>query len=65
MGNPNMTATGPMARHQDSSLDDPMIYSNFDQGGAFMSEAGFSEVFDSLNWVFDGIPDSLVAPPIL
>lgn len=30
-----------------------------------MSEAGFSEVFDSLNWVFDGIPDSLVAPPVM
>lgn len=62
MSNPNMTAAGPMSSLDDSSL----IYStNFDQGGAFMSEAGFSEVFDSLNWVFDGIPDSLVAPPVM
>lgn len=68
MANPNMsTAAGPLSRQQDSSLDDPsLIYSaNFDQGGGFISEAGFSEVFDSLNWVFDGIPDSLVAPPVM
>ena len=66
MANPNMsTAAGPLSRQQDNSLDDPsLIYpGNFD--GGFMSEAGFSEVFDSLNWVFDGIPDSLVAPPVM
>lgn len=42
-----------------------MMPAQFDEGGAFFSEAGFSEVFDSLNWVFDGIPDSFVAPPVL
>ncbi|BCR91612.1 transcription factor domain-containing protein [Aspergillus chevalieri] len=66
MANPNMsTAAGPLSRQQDNSLDDPsLIYqANFD--GGFISEAGFSEVFDSLNWVFDGIPDSLVAPPVM
>jgi hypothetical protein len=46
----------------DASL---MMPAQFDEGGAFFSEAGFSEVFDSLNWVFDGIPDSFVAPPVL
>lgn len=67
MNNPNMSATGgPLSRQQENSLDDPsLIYPNFDQGGMFMSEAGFSEVFDSLNWVFDGIPDPLVAPPVM
>ncbi|KAJ5357924.1 transcriptional regulator family: Fungal Specific TF [Penicillium brevicompactum] len=59
--------SGHMTRPQDSSLEDTslMIPAQFDEGGAFFSEAGFSEVFDSLNWVFDGIPDSFVAPPIL
>lgn len=42
-----------------------MLPTQFDESGAFFSEAGFSEVFDSLNWVFDGIPDSFVAPPVL
>ncbi|OQD80904.1 hypothetical protein PENANT_c031G02739 [Penicillium antarcticum] len=61
------TATGPMTRQQDSSLEDSSLImpAQFDEGGAFFSEAGFSEVFDSLNWVFDGIPDSFVAPPVL
>lgn len=61
------TASGLVARQQDNSLEDQslMIPAQFDEGGAFFGEAGFSEVFDSLNWVFDGIPDSFVAPPIL
>lgn len=61
------TTTGPLTRQQDSSLEDPalMLPTQFDESGAFFSEAGFSEVFDSLNWVFDGIPDSFVAPPVL
>ena len=48
----------------DNSLTDPTLVfpANF-QG--FMGEAGFSEVFDSLNWVFDGIPESFVAPPVM
>lgn len=52
----------------DNSLDNPglMIPTQFDESGAFFSEAGFSEVFDSLNWVFEGIPDSsFVAPVVL
>jgi hypothetical protein len=51
----------------DNSLDNPglMIPTQFDESGAFFSEAGFSEVFDSLNWVFDGIPDSSFAPVVL
>jgi hypothetical protein len=61
------TTTGPLTRQQDSSLDDSSLImpAQFDEGGAFFSEAGFSEVFDSLNWVFDGIPDSFVAPAVL
>jgi hypothetical protein len=60
--------TGHLTRQQqDSSLEDPSLImpAQFDESGAFFSESGFSEVFDSLNWVFDGIPDSFVAPPIL
>ncbi|KAH8426400.1 transcription factor domain-containing protein [Aspergillus melleus] len=66
MTNPNLSTTGPVTRQQDASLQDPslMYATNFDQG-AFISEAGFSEVFDSLNWVFEGIPDSFVAPPVM
>ncbi|CAI7595084.1 unnamed protein product [Penicillium manginii] len=61
------SAAGPSARPQDQSMDDPslMLPAQFDESAAFFSEAGFSEVFDSLNWVFDGIPDSFVAPPVL
>lgn len=61
------TTAGPLTRQQDSSLEDPslMLPGQFDESGAFFSEAGFSEVFDSLNWVFEGIPDSFVAPPVL
>ncbi|OGE54485.1 hypothetical protein PENARI_c006G12136 [Penicillium arizonense] len=61
------TTTRPLTRQQDSSLEDSSLImpAQFDEGGAFFSEAGFSEVFDSLNWVFDGIPDSFVAPPVL
>ena len=61
-----MTTTGSLA--PESSLDSTalMIPAQFDESGAFFSEAGFSEVFDSLNWVFDGIPDSsFVAPAVL
>ncbi|KAJ5555579.1 transcriptional regulator family: Fungal Specific TF [Penicillium sp. DV-2018c] len=61
--------TGPLTRQQqDSSLEDPamLMPTQFDESGAFFSETGFSEVFDSLNWVFDGIPEgSFVAPPVL
>lgn len=52
----------------DNALDNPglMLPTQFDESGAFFSEAGFSEVFDSLNWVFEGIPDSsFVAPAVL
>lgn len=64
VANPNLsTTTGPV--RQDNPVDDPglMLPANFDQG--FMSETGFSEIFDSLNWVFEGVPDSFVAPPVM
>lgn len=67
MADPNISAAaGTVTRQQDDTLDETgLIYPpNLDQG-AFISEAGFSEVFDSLNWVFDGIPDSFVAPPVM
>ncbi|KAJ5202131.1 transcriptional regulator family: Fungal Specific TF [Penicillium cinerascens] len=65
--NQGISTTGALGRQQDSSLEDPslMMPNQFDESGAFFNEAGFSEVFDSLNWVFEGIPDSFVAPPVL
>lgn len=55
---------GPVG--QDNTLNDPALIippPNFQE---FMGDAGFSEVFDSLNWVFDGFPDSsFVAPPVM
>ncbi|KAL3472652.1 hypothetical protein BJX99DRAFT_211759 [Aspergillus californicus] len=56
-----------MPRQPAGSLEDPalMYPPSFDPEGAFFNEAGFSEVFDSLNWVFDGFPDSFAATPIL
>ncbi|KKK24903.1 C6 zinc finger domain protein, partial [Aspergillus rambellii] len=64
IANPNISTAVP--RQPDESLDDTglMYAANFD-GGAFFNEAGFSEVFDSLNWVFDGIPDTFVAPRVM
>lgn len=63
--NPNISAaTGPVTRQQENSLEDTgLMIPNFDQG--FMSETGFSEVFDSLNWVFEGVPESFAAPPVI
>ncbi|PLB39289.1 transcription factor domain-containing protein [Aspergillus candidus] len=59
------TGPGHLSRADESLADPSLIYPpNFDNG-AFISEAGFSEVFDSLNWVFEGIPDSFVAPPVM
>jgi hypothetical protein len=65
--NQDISTTGPLGRQQVSSLEDSSLLmpNQFDESGAFFSEAGFSEVFDSLNWVFEGIPDSFVAPPVL
>ncbi|KAL4885014.1 hypothetical protein BJY04DRAFT_157769 [Aspergillus karnatakaensis] len=64
--NPNIT-TAAVPRQPDGSLEDPeLLYpAHFDPEGAFLNEAGFSEVFDSLNWVFDGFPDNFGAPPVL
>jgi hypothetical protein len=60
-------STAAIPRQSDGSLEDPdLMYSpNFDQEGAFFNETGFSEVFDSLNWVFDGFPDTFPAPPAI
>lgn len=68
MANSNMPMAGPIVRPADSSsmAEASMILGpQFDQATAFMSDFGFSEVFDSLNWVFDGIPDTFVAPPVI
>ncbi|KAL4939062.1 hypothetical protein BDV06DRAFT_43042 [Aspergillus oleicola] len=64
--NPSVS-TAAMPRQPDGTLEDPslMYPPSFDQEGAFFNEAGFSEVFDSLNWVFDGFPDSFPAPPAM
>lgn len=62
--NPDLSASGPVTQPQDNSLNDPTLFlSPFDHNGGIISEASFSDVFDSLNWVFDGIPDSFAAPP--
>lgn len=67
MANPNLPMAGPIVRPPDSSIADAsmMLGPQFDHATAFMSDVGFSEVFDSLNWVFDGIPESFVAPPVI
>ncbi|KAJ5247648.1 hypothetical protein N7468_002631 [Penicillium chermesinum] len=68
VANQDITSTmGPLTQQQDNALADQsmMLPPQFDEGGAFFTETGFSEVFDSLNWVFEGIPDSFVAPPVL
>ncbi|KAL3454031.1 hypothetical protein BJX65DRAFT_83215 [Aspergillus insuetus] len=65
--NPSLSAAS-ITRQPDGSLEDPaLLYPPaFDQEGAFFNEAGFSEVFDSLNWVFDGLPDAgFAAPPVM
>ncbi|KAJ5485687.1 hypothetical protein N7539_005675 [Penicillium diatomitis] len=51
----------------EAALDNSALVlpAQFDESGAFFSEAGFSEVFDSLNWVFDGIPESSFVAPIM
>ncbi|KAL2219139.1 hypothetical protein M432DRAFT_609996 [Thermoascus aurantiacus ATCC 26904] len=65
--NPSMPTTGPAPTHQDNSMNDPTLMPSphFGQNEGFISDASFSDVFDSLNWVFDGIPDSFCAPPAI
>jgi len=48
-------------------MNDPTLMPSphFGQNEGFISDASFSDVFDSLNWVFDGIPDSFCAPPAI
>lgn len=60
------TATGVMGPHPEQPLNDAswILSTNFEDN-AFINEAGFSEFFDSLNWVFDGVPETMVAPPVL
>lgn len=64
--NANASAAA-IPRQPAGSLEDPglMYAPNFDQDAAFFNEAGFSEVFDSLNWVFDGFPDAFPVPPAI
>jgi len=65
--NPSNTAAGAMGPQPENSLAEPslILSPNFDQNGGFMGEPSFSDVFDSLNWVFDGIPESFVGPPVI
>ncbi|RAO72765.1 uncharacterized protein BHQ10_008777 [Talaromyces amestolkiae] len=60
------TTTGVPGPQPDHTLNNAswMLPTNFEDN-AFMSEASFSDFFDSLNWVFDGVPDSIIAPPVL
>lgn len=64
---PNPQSTpGFIGPQPDPSLNDPtlMLSTNFNEA-AFMHEASFSDVFDSLNWVFDGLPDTFMAPSVM
>ncbi|OXV11863.1 hypothetical protein Egran_00376 [Elaphomyces granulatus] len=58
--NSNPSATGSVDQHPDNSMNDPtlMLSPNFGQNGDFIGETSFSDIFDSLNWVFDGFPDT-------
>lgn len=60
------TSTGVPGPQPDNTLNNAswMLPANFEDN-AFMNEASFSDFFDSLNWVFDGVPDSIIAPPVL
>ncbi|GAM43766.1 hypothetical protein TCE0_060f18847 [Talaromyces pinophilus] len=60
------TTTGVPGPQPDNTLNNAswMLPANFEDN-AFMNEASFSDFFDSLNWVFDGVPDSIIAPPVL
>lgn len=60
------TTTGVPGPQPDHTLNNSswMLPTNFEDN-AFMNEASFSDLFDSLNWVFDGVPDSIIAPPVL
>lgn len=60
------TTTGVPGPQPDHALNNAswMLTANFEDN-AFMNEASFSDFFDSLNWVFDGVPDSIIAPPVL
>jgi hypothetical protein len=49
---------------QDSSQDAALILAQLDPNFPFLGDASFSDVFDSLNWVFDGIPDSFGSPAL-
>jgi hypothetical protein len=63
---PNQNNSAVFGPQTENGLNDTalMLPANFDDS-AFMGEASFSDVFDSLNWVFDGIPDSFIAPPVM
>lgn len=63
--NQPQTTTGVMGPHPEQALNNAswMLPANFDDT-TFMNEATFSDFFDSLNWVFDGVSDSIIAPPL-
>lgn len=51
----------------DGSMENPTMICppNLGQGDVFFNEAGFAEIFDSLNWVFDEFPDPFIAPQMV
>ncbi|KAB8265169.1 hypothetical protein BDV32DRAFT_134995 [Aspergillus pseudonomiae] len=51
----------------DGSIDNSALICppDFGPGGAFFNETGFAEIFDSLNWVFDELPDPFTAPQLM
>jgi hypothetical protein len=53
--------TQPQDAAQDATL---MLPPHLDTNFPFFGDASFSDVFDSLNWVFDGIHDSFNSPAI-
>lgn len=54
----------PIESQHVSSQDAALILPQLDPNFPFLGDASFSDVFDSLNWVFDGIPDSFGSPAI-
>ncbi|EED13923.1 C6 transcription factor, putative [Talaromyces stipitatus ATCC 10500] len=60
------TAAGVTGPQSENALNNAswILPANFEDS-TFMNEASFSDFFDSLNWVFDGVPDSIIAPPVL
>ncbi|KAE8321339.1 hypothetical protein BDV39DRAFT_212551 [Aspergillus sergii] len=65
--NPTESTTTMIPEQFGESLENPAMICppNLGQGSAFFNEAGFAEIFDSLNWVFDEFPDPFIAPQMM